>query len=316
MTMRHLLVTAILIALPAHAVADDAKSHIARAKALHADGKPAAALLELKTAYALEPQPSLLYAMGQIHVQLGECETAITYYERFLETKPAADLADLARQAIETCRTSPPPATATAPAEEPAPVAAPIAPPPQPPAPPPAPRSVTRPWYRDKLGVALAGAGVVTGVAGIVVWTSARSDRDAADHVTLSPGLLLVNPLPRAWYLLFLTSLSGFTSFVSHAGGPPINAYVIPMRLPPLAFAASMSAFFFVINLSKWVPYAWLGLLDMRNMATSLALMPLAPVCVLVGVRLAHRVDPVLFYRLVYAGMFLTGCKLVWDGFF
>jgi uncharacterized membrane protein YfcA len=35
-----------------------------------------------------------------------------------------------------------------------------------------------------------------------------------------------------------------------------------------------------------------------------------------VGVRIAHRIDPVLFYRVVYTGMLLTGLKLVWDGFF
>ncbi len=45
----------------------------------------------------------------------------------------------------------------------------------------PVPRTVTRPWYRDKLGLALTGGGLVTGIAGILVWTSARSDRDAAD---------------------------------------------------------------------------------------------------------------------------------------
>jgi uncharacterized protein len=81
-------------------------------------------------------------------------------------------------------------------------------------------------------------------------------------------------------------------------------------------FTATMAVFFFVVNLSKWVPYAWLGLLDLRNMATSIALLPFAPIGVLAGVRLAHRIQPALFYRLIYAGMFLTGCKLVWDGFF
>ena len=123
------------------------------------------------------------------------------------------------------------------------------------------------------------------------------------------------SPHPPKWLGAILTVTSGFTSFISHAGGPPLNAYVIPMRLPPLVFAATMSAFFFVINLSKWIPYAWLGLLDTRNMATSIALLPFAPIGVVVGVRLAHRIKPALFYQLVYAGMFLTGCKLVWDGF-
>ena len=122
------------------------------------------------------------------------------------------------------------------------------------------------------------------------------------------------SPHPPRWIGAILTVTSGFTSFIAHAGGPPVNAYVIPMRLPPLTFTATMAAFFCAVNLSKWIPYAWLGLLDTRNMATSLALLPFAPIGVLVGVRLAHRIQPVLFYRLVYAGMFLTGTKLLWDG--
>jgi len=124
------------------------------------------------------------------------------------------------------------------------------------------------------------------------------------------------SPPPPKWLGGVLTATSGFTSFVAHAGGPPVTAYVLPLRLPPVAFAATMTVFFFVINLSKWVPYGWLGLLDLRNMATSLALMPFAPIGVIAGVRLAHRIEPRLFYRLLYAGMLLTGLKLVWDAFF
>ena len=120
---------------------------------------------------------------------------------------------------------------------------------------------------------------------------------------------------PPRWLGALLTTTSGFTSFVAHAGGPPVNAYVIPMRMPPLLFTGSMAVFFFVLNLSKWVPYAWLGLLDTRNMATSVVLLPIAPIGVVVGVRLARRISPLLFYRVVYAGMLLTGLKLVWDGF-
>jgi len=120
-------------------------------------------------------------------------------------------------------------------------------------------------------------------------------------------------PPPR-WLGAILTAASGFTSFVAHAGGPPVNAYVLPLRLPPVVFAATMSVFFFVINLSKWIPYGWLGLLDLRNMSTSLALMPFAPIGVFAGVRLAHRIQPQRFYQLIYLGMLLTGLKLVWDG--
>ncbi|NMM13565.1 MAG: sulfite exporter TauE/SafE family protein [Rhodoferax sp.] len=118
---------------------------------------------------------------------------------------------------------------------------------------------------------------------------------------------------PPKWLGAILTATSGFTSFIAHAGGPPVNAYMIPLRLSPVKFTATMAFFFFVINLSKWIPYAWLGLLDGRNMATSLVLLPIAPIGVWVGVKLARRISQVLFYRLVYLGMLLTGVKLVWD---
>lgn len=123
------------------------------------------------------------------------------------------------------------------------------------------------------------------------------------------------SPPPPKWLGAILTATSGFTSFVAHAGGPPLSAYVIPLRLSPLQFTASMAFFFFVINLSKWIPYGLLGLLDLRNMATSLVLLPLAPVGVWAGVRMAKRISQLMFYRLLYVGMFLTGCKLLWDGF-
>lgn len=113
-----------------------------------------------------------------------------------------------------------------------------------------------------------------------------------------------------------LTAIGGFTSFIAHAGGPPVNAYVIPLRLTPVAYTATLAYFFFVVNLSKWIPYAWLGLLDWRNMATSLVLLPLAPLGVWLGIRIARRIDAVWFYRFVYLGMLLTGLKLSWDGFF
>jgi uncharacterized protein len=121
-------------------------------------------------------------------------------------------------------------------------------------------------------------------------------------------------PPPPRWLGFTLGIASGFTSFVSHAGSPPISAYVLPLRLAPVVFSATMATFFAAINLSKWVPYAWLGLIDWRNMATSLALVPLAPIGVWLGVKLTPHVRPDVFYRIAYGGMFFTGVKLLWDG--
>jgi tetratricopeptide (TPR) repeat protein len=184
---RSLLLAALVLALPMRALAGDpkaeAKAHIERATGLHEDGKPAEALGELVRAYALDPRPQLLYAMGQLHVQLGDCALAITFYQRFLSTKPAAQLARMANEAIEACRTNPPPAVAPTPEHAPA-IDAVAEPPPAPP-----PEAIERraersSWYADKLGVGLAGAGVVTGIVGIVVWRGARADRDDADRAT------------------------------------------------------------------------------------------------------------------------------------
>ncbi len=111
-----------------------------------------------------------------------------------------------------------------------------------------------------------------------------------------------------------LGAASGFTSFVAHAGGPPISAYVLPLRLAPVVASATMATYFTAINLAKWVPYAWLGLVDARNMATALVLLPIAPVGIWMGVWLVRRVRTELFYRIAYAGMAAAGLQLLWEG--
>ena len=122
------------------------------------------------------------------------------------------------------------------------------------------------------------------------------------------------SPTPPRWLGRVLATVSGFTSFVAHAGGPPISFYVLPLRLAPIVFTATMAVFFAAINLAKWVPYAWLGLIDARNMLTSLALLPVAPLGVWIGVRVVRRLPAALWYRVFNVGMLLTGIKLLWDG--
>ena len=119
--------------------------------------------------------------------------------------------------------------------------------------------------------------------------------------------------MPR-WLGAVLTVTSGFTSFVAHVGGPPINAYLLPLRLKPVTYTATMAYLFLLINLSKWVPYGLLGLLAVEQMATGLVLLPLAPMGVWLGVRMARTISATVFYRIVYLGMALTGLKLTWDG--
>jgi uncharacterized membrane protein YfcA len=111
-----------------------------------------------------------------------------------------------------------------------------------------------------------------------------------------------------------LTAVGGFTSFVAHAGGPPVAAYVLPLKLEPVRLTATLAVLFTAINLSKWIPYAALGLFDGRGLGTSLVLAPLAPLGVWAGVWATRRISPTWFYRLAYLGMAAAGCKLLWDG--
>ena len=109
-------------------------------------------------------------------------------------------------------------------------------------------------------------------------------------------------------------SVAGFTSFVAHAGGPPISMYLLRRPLDRTDFAATAIAFFAVVNYVKLIPYAWLGQLDTTNLATSAALVALAPIGVLIGAWLHHRVSDRFFFALVYALLFVVGLKLIYDG--
>ncbi len=109
-------------------------------------------------------------------------------------------------------------------------------------------------------------------------------------------------------------TVSGFTSFVAHAGGAPLSFYLLPQRLDKSVYAGTATVFFALVNYIKLVPYAWLGQLSPANLTTALLLFPLAPLSIWLGVRLHALLPPALFYRAAYLLVFLAGLKLVWDG--
>lgn len=168
----------------------------------------------------------------------------------------------------------------------------------------------------------LLPAGLVGTVVGTLLFgvLSAKTVAGVVGVITLAFLLIRVAFPPRAdapppprWLGWVLGATSGFTSFVAHAGGPPVSFYLLPQKLTPVAFTATMAVIFAAINASKWVPYAWLGLIDGRNLTTSLALAPFAPLGVWLGLKVVRRIDPTWFYRLFHIGMALTGIKLVYD---
>nr|WP_237182175.1 sulfite exporter TauE/SafE family protein [Roseomonas marmotae] len=112
----------------------------------------------------------------------------------------------------------------------------------------------------------------------------------------------------------FWGTVSGFTSTLAHAGGPPAAMYLYPLRLPRAELSATTVVFFGVVNYVKLIPYGALGQMSADNLLTALVLLPLAPVGVRLGVWLQKRVSDAVFYRLIYVLLGVTGIKLVLEG--
>lgn len=170
---------------PALAIAgpkEEAGKHIEKATKAHSEEKYDVALVELEAAYKLDPDPELLYAIGQVHSKLGHCNEAASFYEKYQQTNKDPQVKAVIEQAIAACKpTEPPPP-----------------PPPDPKLTDPPPGGGTTggvgptdpnpgggaegaPWYRGKLPFFVAGGGVVVGLIGVLVYTDARSDLDAAE---------------------------------------------------------------------------------------------------------------------------------------
>jgi uncharacterized protein len=113
---------------------------------------------------------------------------------------------------------------------------------------------------------------------------------------------------------LFWGVVTGFTSFVSHAGGPPYQVYTLPLGLTKAVFAGTSTIAFAVINAVKLVPYYALGQLNPGNLKVAAVLAVPAAIAVFAGVRLVKWMPEKLFFRLVTWALLLISVKLIWDG--
>ena len=90
--------------------------------------------------------------------------------------------------------------------------------------------------------------------------------------------------------------LSGFTTFISHGGNPPIAYYLLPRGLPKTVFAGTMIALFLAANTVKLPLYLWLSVNDLRVLLMAVALMPAVSLGVWAGKRLHDRLDEQRLY--------------------
>ena len=183
-------------------------------------------------------------------------------------------------------------------------------------------RKFWRNWHVQNLKIMIPGAllGIIVGAFTFRYLTEA--------HVRILIGTIAVAFAIQFWIKqkvtvatqpnrlkgTFWSAISGFTSFGIHAGGPPINVYLLPQKLNPTLYVGTSAVFFAVVNYVKLIPYFWLGQLSANNLATSAVLLPLAPVGIGLGYYLHKKVSPEIFYKIVNFFLFLAGVKLFYDG--
>ena len=109
-------------------------------------------------------------------------------------------------------------------------------------------------------------------------------------------------------------ALSGFTSTLVQVGSPPFQIHILPQRLDKMTLVGTTVIFFAILNWMKVVPYFALGQFSTGNLATSVALLPLAVVTNFIGIWLVRKTPTEQFYRIAYLLMLLIALGLLWQG--
>ncbi|SPH24832.1 hypothetical protein DEA8626_03865 [Defluviimonas aquaemixtae] len=158
------------------------------------------------------------------------------------------------------------------------------------------------------LAAAHVSDSAVTGLVGVIGAAFAlnlllrRGPPMPARHAHVAPGL-------------FWGVLTGFTSFVSHAGAPPYQVYVLPLRLTKIVFAGTTTVLFAFVNAVKLIPYAALGQLSAANLKVAAMLLPPSVLAVFAGVWLVRVLPEELFFRLVTWTLLAISLKHLWSAF-
>ncbi|MCV2884121.1 sulfite exporter TauE/SafE family protein [Aestuariibacter sp. AA17] len=108
--------------------------------------------------------------------------------------------------------------------------------------------------------------------------------------------------------------LSGFTSFIAHAGGPPLNFFLLSLGLTKQTYLATAVMYYAVINLSKVPAYIQLGQFSFNHVVIALCFIPLSFVGVKLGVWMQSRLNETLFFRVIYILLIVLGIVLLSSG--
>lgn len=113
---------------------------------------------------------------------------------------------------------------------------------------------------------------------------------------------------------MFWCTIAGFTSFVSHTGGPPYQVWTMPLGMKKAVFAGTATIAFAYVNAIKLVPYYFLGQINLHSLSVAAVLMPVAAAAVYGGYWLVRVLPEKLFFRVVTWSLLLIGLQLIWKG--
>jgi len=105
---------------------------------------------------------------------------------------------------------------------------------------------------------------------------------------------------------------AGFTSFLAHAGGPPLNMFLLKQKLQRSEFLATAVYFFAAINLFKLYPYIALEQFNQQILWQGALLIPVALIGVALGKWLQAHLSQKTFLNIIYVLLFGLGCKLIY----
>lgn len=123
-------------------------------------------------------------------------------------------------------------------------------------------------------------------------------------------GMRRTRPLSR-WWGTFWGAMSGFTSHVAHAGGPPFQVWALTRNFPHMIFIGTASIFFAALNVMKVPAYLALGQFHRETLMLTAVFMPLAILSTIAGVKLVRKIDPAKFQTIIAILMILVGAELL-----
>ena len=112
----------------------------------------------------------------------------------------------------------------------------------------------------------------------------------------------------------FWGSLAGFTSFVLHSGGLPLNIYFMSIYNKKVQFVAGVVFSIALINLFKLIPYFYLEILNFEKLYSYLIFSPIAIIGVILGHWMNSKLSDNSFFTIINIFVVIGSLRLIYLG--